>query len=182
MKTQPIFTIAISLVGTFFLSASWAETQNVPCVNANATSAFLARTMTIRVEGKPEILVEGTITSLNTSNGEIRVRVVGLAEEQAIQAKTVRLAPKPQNMMAQVALPIRQSLGSMNAKYALKSVTVEQGVVRFPNCIMADERHEIAFAGTLTFEANELAIDGEFFDYTFPHTAPDLTGRSKPGA
>jgi len=40
------------------------------------------------------------------------------------------------------------------------------------------------FAGTLTIQAKEMAMDGEFFDYSFPPGGgqPDLSGRGKPGA
>src|SRR5262249_13622364 len=48
---------------------------------------------------------------------------------------------------------------------------------------MADIGHEIVFTGTLTFEAGELVVDGEFLNYSFPggsdglYPAPILTGR-----
>jgi hypothetical protein len=187
MRTQSMRAMAFGIGSVFFLSVLSAEAQDLPCVNANGTSAFLSRTITIQLQGKPEISVEGTITSVNTSTGEVGFKLPGLVDEQVVQPKTIKIVPKPQNMMAQMPLPVRNSLGPMKAKYPLKQVTVERGIVRYPKCIMADPGHEIAFAGTLTFQANELAVDGEFFDYSFPGGGPgtpqpDLTGKGKPGA
>jgi len=65
----------------------------------------------------------------------------------------------------------------------LGQVAGEYGIVRYPGCIMADIGHEIVFTGTLTFEAGELVVDGEFLNYSFPggsdglYPAPILTGR-----
>jgi len=52
---------------------------------------------------------------------------------------------------------------------------------------MADIGHEIVFTGTLTFEAGELVVDGEFLNYSFPggsdglYPAPILNGTAKRG-
>ena len=187
MRTQSMCATAFGFGSALVLSVSPAAGQDLPCVDATCSTAILSRTITIQVEGKPEISVEATITSVNTLTGEVSLRLRGLADEQVIKPKTIKFIHSPPNMMAQMPLPVRKSLGSMKAKYPLKQVTVERGIVRYPKCTMADPGHEIAFAGTLTFQANELGVDGEFFDYSFPGRGPgtpqpDLTGTSKPGA
>lgn len=107
----------------------------------------MSRTITIRLEDNREIPFDGTITSVNTLTGEVGFKVPGLVGEQAVQPKSIRIVSKPQNMMAQVALPVSKSLGTVKAKYPLEQLTVEDGILRYPNCIKADPGHEIAFRG-----------------------------------
>jgi hypothetical protein len=176
--------MTLGIGSALLLMVSAAQTQELPCVNANSTTKFLSRTMTIQLEGRPEISVVGTITSVNASTGEVGLKLQG-SGEQVVRPKTIKIVPKPMSMAAQMAVPVSKSLGAMKAKYPLKEVTVEGGIVRYPSCMMPDSGHEIAFAGTLTFLANELAVDGEFFDYSFPRggggTPDSDPTRRKPG-
>jgi hypothetical protein len=183
MEIQSICQVMAGIGIAFFVTLSTAGGQELPCVNANSTSTFVSRIITIQLADKREIPFDGTITSVNASTGEVGFKVPGLVGDQVVQPKSIKIAPKPQSMMAQMASPVSKSLGTMNAKYPLNQVSIEDGIVRYPNCIKASPGHEIAFMGTLTFQGNELAVDGEFIDYSFPagREGPDLSGTGKPG-
>jgi hypothetical protein len=87
----------------------------------------------------------------------------------------------PPSMMAQMAIPQKDSLGPVHARIALKDLSVKNGVIVHPQCVAAQPEHDIAFVGTLRFDADALVVDGEAFDYRAAETFHP-GGAQKPGA
>jgi hypothetical protein len=186
MRPRCMVTISCAFLGAVFvLPAIPAGGQPVPCIDTNGTTTLLTRTLAIQIEGRPDITVSGAITSVDPSNGEVRVKVQGLADEQVVRPKSIKIVPGRQSMMSQMPLPVRKDLGSVKANFPLEKVTVQAGIVRYPNCTSGDPGHEIGFGGTLIFQGTDLIVDGDFFDYSLPSPGaprPELSGMNKPGA
>jgi hypothetical protein len=103
-----------------------------------------------------------------------------------VKPKAIKIVPRLQNVTAQMPIAVAKSLGRVQTRYPLMQLTVERGIIHWPKCRLPDARHEIAFAGTLTFDKGELVVDGEFLDYSFPdggNSSPglDLAGAGKRG-
>jgi hypothetical protein len=47
-------------------------------------------------------------------------------------------------------------------------LTVDRGFIRYPNCPVAADGHEITFTGTLTFDDVKLKVDGFLFEHEWP--------------
>ena len=48
-------------------------------------------------------------------------------------------------MAAQMPIPLRTPLGLISAEYPLSSVTVDRGVIRYPDCALPEGGQDTAF-------------------------------------
>ena len=161
-----------------------ARAQAGPCIDTNNSTHFFRRMMTVKTEAGAEIPSNGPITSFNSQTGEVGLKFGGQAAETRVRLTAIKFDAAEPSMMAQVSSPEKKELSVRHQEFALSSVTVEQGVIRYPSCLMAAPGHEIAFKGTLSFTPDKLRVDGQFFDYAFRPGggAPDTSPGRKPGA
>jgi hypothetical protein len=172
------------VVIAFVLSAACALPTHAatPCIDTNSQSFLVRRTMAVRQPGGDDIAVTGTVASLNPATGEVGIKAFGIDGEQQIKPGTIKLATQEPSMAAQMALPVKTPLGLLSAEFPLADITVEHGIIRYPDCIMAESGHDTAFTGTLTFEGEKLKVEGAFFHYAPPigGGGPGIVG-GKPG-
>jgi len=142
--------------------------QAASCIDTNSDGSLARRTMAVQQSGMGEIAITGAIVSLNPATGEIGVKALGIDGEQRIRPTVIRLATLEPNMAAQMPLPIRTPLGPFSAEFPFAELTIDRGFIRYPNCAMAADGHEIAFTGTLTFDDGKLKVDGFFVEYEWP--------------
>jgi hypothetical protein len=189
-KPRKIWAATAILMMLFAIPAhSQAPSEALPCINTAHSP------MAVQQAGRGEIPIIGTITSLNPNTGEVGLQVEGTATgEQYIKPSAIRLGiggpnlgitggqiyPMPQ---MQPALTIEQfqqrpaqvlkPLGPLRGDFSLAELTVDQGVIRYPNCIMAQPSQQMTFTGTLTFEGRILKVDGTFFEIGFEGTGDE---------
>src|SRR5690348_6920150 len=106
--------------------------------------------MMVRQLGGSEIAVTGTVASLNPATGEVGITTLGIDGEQKIRPEAIRLSTEEPSMAAQMPIPLRTPLGLISAEYPLSSVTVDRGVIRYPDCALPEGGQDTAFTGTLT--------------------------------
>jgi hypothetical protein len=140
-----------ALVGAFLLPDGYAgSARAAPCIDTNSQSFLVRRTMTVQQPGGSEM------------------KALGIDGDQQTKPTLIRLATLEPSIAAQMPMPIKTPLEPVSAEFSLSDITVQQGVIRYPNCAMADSGHEIAFTGTLTFNGGKLKVDGFFIDYAPP--------------
>ena len=158
--------------------------EGAPCIDTNAEGSIIKRTMAIQLpDGHGETHVTGTITAIYPTTGEVGVSTFGVDSEQRIMPTLIRLDTVEPSMAAQMALPVRTQLGPFSGEFSFAQLTVNQGIIRHPNCTSAANGHEIAFVGTLIFGDGKLKVNGTFSDYTQPTGGVGAPGifRGKPG-
>jgi len=180
---------SILIVIFTFPARSQALSEALLCINT------MHSPMAVQQVGQGAIPITGTITSLNPVTGEVGLLVEGSTGEQYIKPKSIRLGVGTPNLGApdlemQQSLNIQQMpakvvnpLGPLRRDFSLAELSVDQGIIRYPNCVMAQPSQQITFTGTLTFEGGSMKVDGTFFEYGFasPGYGSPPAGPTGPG-
>jgi hypothetical protein len=165
---------------TVIAGISSARAEAAPCIDTNPATRLLTRTMRVQLPDRPEIAIVGAIAAID-GTGAVTIRLP--TGEQTVRPTVIAIDVPPPNMMAQMALPLKEDLGPAHTRIALQDVSVKEGVVSYPQCMAPKPDHEVAFVGTLRIETGFLAVDGNFFDYRPAEPGPFKPGGAqKPGA
>ena len=157
-----------ALAGALILVWALPACAATPCIDTNSLSTLVRRTMTVRQPNGNEIPVTGTVASLNPATGEVGIKTLGIDGEQQIRPEAIRFSTEEPSMAAQMPIPLRTPLGSISAEYPLANVTIDRGVIRYPDCAMPEGGRDTAFTGALSFGEGKLRVEGMFFGYEPP--------------
>jgi hypothetical protein len=177
----------LALIASLLLASRFAAAQPgsiVPCIDTN-TSGPVRQVMRIVFaggsDGRPQAAF-GTLTSWDAQTGTVGFRPAFSPEVQQLPVKSIAFSFERPPMQAQEPIPTITPFAAVSRTYGASEVTIEQGVVRLPGCIMPIAGHSFGFEGMLTFSGGAgMTVQGTFHDIEPPKGGGSGSVSSKPG-
>jgi hypothetical protein len=170
---QATLLLRVSILAVVQMSASHSVVADpnqtpVPCIDTKP-SQWQAVLIELAEEpaGQPQAVI-GTLMSWDPEAHTVGFKAEYSRDVEQIPVKSIRLSFRTPSMAAQAPIPTIASLGTVSETYAGSDVSIDFGVIRFPNCALPSGDHAFGFDGSIVFTGNDVHVEGEVKDVEPP--------------